>query len=110
MISLASGAFFRRAHTEARDWGNTRIPRCNRPGDAPLIAVATSVVALVAPLIGDVTEAEARSSQAAALIDALPDDQCTRLRRGYPEFSAELSSQTERETSLQFPTPFRGRG
>jgi ATP/maltotriose-dependent transcriptional regulator MalT len=75
MISLASGAFFRQAHTEARDWGARALRVASDLGDAPLIAAATAVVALVAPLIGEIGVAEAHSSEAAALIDALPDEQ-----------------------------------
>ena len=75
MISLASGAFFRQAHTEARDWGERALRVASDLGDAPLIGAATAVVALVAPLISEIAEAEALSSEAAALIDALPDEQ-----------------------------------
>jgi DNA-binding NarL/FixJ family response regulator len=75
MIKLSSSAFFRQAHTEARDWGTRALSLARDLSDAPLIAAASAAVALVSPLVGEIAEAEAHRSEAAALIDAMPDDQ-----------------------------------
>jgi DNA-binding NarL/FixJ family response regulator len=75
MVNLASGAFLRQAHTEARDWAEQALAVARDLNDSPLIATAAAAVALISPLVGETAEAEAHRAEAAALIDAMPDDQ-----------------------------------
>jgi DNA-binding NarL/FixJ family response regulator len=80
MIDLAVDAFFGMRYDEMRDW-SIRAAEVARPlGDAPLLATAVALAAFSASCAGPVPEAQAACTEAAALVEALSDEELgTRL-------------------------------
>jgi DNA-binding CsgD family transcriptional regulator len=74
MLHLAAGDFYRMDYEGKRAWGQ-RALGVARGLDEPLTAASLAVLAVAAAFTGPVAEAEAYRSQAAALVDALPDDE-----------------------------------
>ena len=74
MLHLAAGDFYRMDYAGKRGWGE-RALGVARALDEPLTAASLAVLAVATAFTGSVAEAEAYRSQAAALVDALPDDE-----------------------------------
>ena len=74
MITLAMDAFYRQARADTRDWGTRALAVARPLGDEQLIAAASAVLALACAFEGALEDAELHRSEAAALIDAMPDD------------------------------------
>ena len=75
MITLAMDAFYRQARQDSRDWGARALAVARPLGDEPLIAAASAALALVCAFEGALDEARLHRSEAAALVDAMPDEQ-----------------------------------
>ena len=75
MILLAVGDFYRVDYEAMRAWGLRARDAASRLDVPPLTAASTAVVALAAAILADVPEARRQSSAAAALVDAMPDDE-----------------------------------
>jgi DNA-binding NarL/FixJ family response regulator len=74
MLNLAAGDFYRMDYEGMRGWGERALDVA-RALDEPLVAASLAVLAVAAAFMGPVAEAEAYRSEAAALVDALPDDE-----------------------------------
>ena len=75
MIQLAVGDFYRMKYEAMRDWGERALAAAQDLSDPPLTAASTAVLAVAAAFLGAVPEAKSRSSEAAALVDTLADDE-----------------------------------
>jgi DNA-binding NarL/FixJ family response regulator len=75
MIQLAVGDFYRMDYQAMREWGERALVAAQDLSDQPLIAASTAVLAVAAAFIGAVADAKMRSSEAAALVDTLADDE-----------------------------------
>ena len=75
MISLAADAFYRVEYEQSRAWGARALDVAAPLGERPLTAAATAVLAIGAAFAGAVLEGERQRSAAAALIDAMPDEE-----------------------------------
>jgi ATP/maltotriose-dependent transcriptional regulator MalT len=75
MIQLAVGDFYRMKYEAMRDWGERALAAAHNLSDPPLTAASTAVLAVAAAFLGAVPEAKSRSSEAAALVDTLADDE-----------------------------------
>lgn len=73
MLHLTAGEFYRMDYEGMRRWGE-RALGVARALDEPLTAASLGVLAVATAFMGPVPEAEAHRSEAAALVDALPDD------------------------------------
>jgi ATP/maltotriose-dependent transcriptional regulator MalT len=73
MLHLASGDFYRMDYRAMRGWGERALAAARQLGDVPLTAASTAVGAVAAAFTGAIPEADAYRSEAAALVDALPD-------------------------------------
>jgi DNA-binding NarL/FixJ family response regulator len=79
MLKLAAGDFYRMDYEGMRGWGTRALGVARAHGEA-LTAASLAVLAVAAAFMGPVSDAEAYRSQAAALVDALGDDElATRL-------------------------------
>jgi DNA-binding NarL/FixJ family response regulator len=76
MLHLAGGDFYRMDYAGVRGWGERALDLARALGE-PLTAASLAVLAVGAAFMGPVAEADAYRSQAAALVDALPDDELT---------------------------------
>jgi DNA-binding CsgD family transcriptional regulator len=74
MITLALDAFYQQRQADSRDWGERALDAARPLRDEPLIAAALAVLALACAFEGALDDATRFRSEAAALIDALPDD------------------------------------
>ena len=74
MLHLAAGDFYRMDYEGMHGWGERALGVARALGE-PLTAASLAVLAVAAAFLGPVSEAEAYRSQAAALVDALPDDE-----------------------------------
>ncbi len=74
MLHLAAGDFYRMDYEGMHGWGERALAVARALGE-PLTAASLAVLAVAAAFTGPVSEAEAHRSQAAALVDSLPDDQ-----------------------------------
>ena len=74
MITLAMDAFYRQARADSRTGARVRWQWRGRSGDEPLIAAALAALALACAFEGALGDARAHRAEAAALIDAMPDD------------------------------------
>jgi DNA-binding NarL/FixJ family response regulator/tetratricopeptide (TPR) repeat protein len=74
MLHLAAGDFYRMDYAGMRGWGERALGVARGRG-APLTAASLAVLAVAAAFLGPVAEAEPHRSEAAALLDALPDDE-----------------------------------
>ncbi len=75
MIQLAVGEFYRMKYEAMRDWGERALAAARDLSDPPLTAASTAVLAVAAAFLGAVPEAMSRSSEAAALVDTLADEE-----------------------------------
>jgi DNA-binding NarL/FixJ family response regulator len=74
MLHLAAGDFYRMDYTGMRGWGE-RALGVARGLNKPLTAASLAVLAVAAAFTGPIPEAEAFRSEAAALVDPLPDEE-----------------------------------
>jgi DNA-binding NarL/FixJ family response regulator len=74
MITLALDAFYRQERAETRDWGERALKVARPLRDEPLMAAALAALALACAFEGALEDAELYRSEAAALVDAMPDD------------------------------------
>jgi DNA-binding NarL/FixJ family response regulator len=75
MITLALDAFFRQETEASRDWATSALEVAQSADDTPLTAAATAALALAAAWAEAIEIAETHGSEAAQLIDAMPDEQ-----------------------------------
>jgi ATP/maltotriose-dependent transcriptional regulator MalT len=75
MIELAMDGFFRMDYELMREWAERALSTAGPLGDRPLTAAAVAVLAFASATSGATPEAEARRSQAAALVADLTDDE-----------------------------------
>jgi DNA-binding NarL/FixJ family response regulator len=75
LIGLAVDTFYRMDYELMRSWSVQALSVARQLEDAPLIAAACAVVALADAFGGAIEEAESHRAEAAALVDALPDDE-----------------------------------
>ena len=73
MIQLASGCLYRANLEGARHWGERALDIAQQLENLPLTAAGTAVVAVADTFTGHATGAQAHTSEAAKLVDALPD-------------------------------------
>jgi DNA-binding NarL/FixJ family response regulator len=73
MIELAVDGFYRMEYEPMRRWAERALSAARPLGDRPLTAAALATLAYAAALSGAMTEADTHRSEAAALVDALPD-------------------------------------
>ena len=74
MIDLAVDAYYVNDYARMREYGIRALELASPLGDAPFTAAASAVVSLAHAYLGDVQEAEAYRTAAAALVDSLADD------------------------------------
>jgi ATP/maltotriose-dependent transcriptional regulator MalT len=75
MIELAMDGFSRMDYELMRDWAERALSTARPLGDRPLTAAAVAVLAFARATSGAMPEAEARRSEAAALVADLDDDE-----------------------------------
>jgi ATP/maltotriose-dependent transcriptional regulator MalT len=75
MIELAMDGFFRMDYELMREWAERALSTARPLGDRPLTAAAVAVLAFAGATSGATPEAEARRSEAAALVADLDDDE-----------------------------------
>ncbi len=75
MITLAMDAFYRQARRDSREWGAQALAVARPLGDEPLVAAASAALALFCAFEGALDEARVHRADAAALVDAMPDEQ-----------------------------------
>jgi DNA-binding NarL/FixJ family response regulator/tetratricopeptide (TPR) repeat protein len=75
LIELATDGFYRMEYETMRESAARALSAARPLGDQPLIAAAAAALAYAGALTGEITEAEMHRSEAAALVDALPDDE-----------------------------------
>ena len=91
MIELAVDGFYRMEYGPMRDWAEQALSAARPLDDPPLIAAALAAVAYAAALGGAMDDAETNRSEAAALVDALSDeDLALRLDAAVNLAAAEL--------------------
>ena len=73
MIELAMDGFFRMDYELMRDWAERALDTGRPLGNRPLTAAATALLAFASATIGATNDAEARCSEAAALVAELTD-------------------------------------
>jgi ATP/maltotriose-dependent transcriptional regulator MalT len=75
LIELATDGFYRMEYETMREWAGRALSAARPLGDRSLIAAAAAALAYAGALTGAITEAEMHRSEAAALVDVLPDDE-----------------------------------
>lgn len=75
MLDLAADAFFHTEYDRTKEWGLRALETARTVGRASLIAAAAATVSMAAAFLGRVEEAEIHRAEAAAIIDALSDDE-----------------------------------
>ena len=75
MILLAVGDFYRVDYEAMRAWGVRALGAATELDVPSLTAASTAVLALAAAILAAVPEARRHSSAAAALVDAMPDEE-----------------------------------
>ncbi|HEX2433286.1 MAG TPA: AAA family ATPase, partial [Gaiellaceae bacterium] len=75
LIELATDSFYRMEYETMREWAGRALSAARPLGDQSLIAAAAAALAYAGALTGAITEAEMHRSEAAALVDALPEDE-----------------------------------
>ena len=91
MIELAVDGFYRMEYEPMRKWAERALSAARPLGDRPLTAAALATLAYAAALSGAMPEADRHRSEAAALVDALPDqDLALRLDAAVNLAAAEL--------------------
>jgi ATP/maltotriose-dependent transcriptional regulator MalT len=74
-IGLALSSFYRRRYDESLGCALRALDLATRLGEGPLVAAASAAAALAAACAGRIDQGERHASSAAALIDAMPDDE-----------------------------------
>ena len=74
MITLALDAFYQQERADSRRWGERALEVARPLGDEPLMAAALAALALACAFEGALDDAELYGSEAAVLVDAMPDD------------------------------------
>jgi ATP/maltotriose-dependent transcriptional regulator MalT len=75
MIQLAVGDSYRMNYEAMRDWGESARAAAQDLSDPPLTAASTAVLAVAAAFLGAIPDAKSRSSETAALVETLGDDE-----------------------------------
>ncbi len=75
MIHLAVGDFYRMDYEEMRDWGARALDAARTLDEPPLSAASSAVLAVAEAFMGAIPDAERHGSEAAALVDALADEE-----------------------------------
>ena len=75
MIELAMDGFFLMEYERMRAWAERALRTARPLGDRPLTAAATALLAFASAASGATADAEAHRTEAAALVDALADDE-----------------------------------
>jgi DNA-binding CsgD family transcriptional regulator/tetratricopeptide (TPR) repeat protein len=75
LVELATDGFYRMEYETMHEWAGRALSAARPLGDQSLIAAAAAALAYAGALTGAITEAEMHRSEAAALVDALPDDE-----------------------------------
>jgi tetratricopeptide (TPR) repeat protein len=75
MLDLGIGAFYRLEFPRSREWAARALPVASALGRRPLTAAATALLAMTGSLVGPGADADRRCTEAAALVDAMPDDE-----------------------------------
>jgi DNA-binding CsgD family transcriptional regulator len=75
MLHLAAGDFYRMDYEGMRAWGERALGVTRALDELPLAAASLAVLAVATAFTGPLPEAEAYRSVAAALVDALSDDE-----------------------------------
>ena len=75
LIELAADGFYRMEYGAMREWARRALDAARLLGNQPLIAAAVATLAYACALTGAITEAEKHHSEAAALLDAMPDNE-----------------------------------
>ncbi len=73
MIQLATGCLYRANFEGVRHWGERALDVAQQLENLPLTAASTAVVAVADAFTGHASKAQAHTSEAAELVDALPD-------------------------------------
>lgn len=80
MLDLAADAFFQADYAEMREWGLRALAAAASGGHAPLLAGAGALLSEAGAYVGRIDEAERHRAEAAAIIEALSDEElATRL-------------------------------
>jgi DNA-binding NarL/FixJ family response regulator/tetratricopeptide (TPR) repeat protein len=95
MVSLAIVAFYRVEFDRLRDWAKRALELTEPLGERALTAAATAVLALAAAFAGMRAEADRRCAEAAAVVDAMPDEELA-LRLEAASHLASAESYVER--------------
>jgi DNA-binding NarL/FixJ family response regulator len=75
MIHLAVGGLYRMDFDAVREWGERALAVAGKLGNGPLTAASMALLAVADSFTGDARDARARTSEAAALVDGLPDEE-----------------------------------
>jgi DNA-binding CsgD family transcriptional regulator/tetratricopeptide (TPR) repeat protein len=75
LFELAYDAFYGREYERMLDWGTQALALAEELGSSPLRAAGTAVVAMACAFADRIEEAQARGEEAAALVDALTDEE-----------------------------------
>jgi DNA-binding NarL/FixJ family response regulator len=78
MIDIAVDGLYREGHTSTRDWARRALAAAKPLDDGPLTASAAGVLAHGCALLGAIDEAEDALTEAAALVDTLPEHELAR--------------------------------
>jgi len=78
MIHLAVGGLYRMDFDTVREWGDRALGVARRLGNRPLTAASTALLAVADSFTGRVKDAQAHTSEAAALVDGLTDEELGR--------------------------------
>jgi DNA-binding CsgD family transcriptional regulator/tetratricopeptide (TPR) repeat protein len=78
MIELAMNGFWRARYEPMREWADRAVSSARLLGDALLTAAALAVLALAESTLGAAERGEAAISEAASLVESLPDDELAR--------------------------------
>jgi ATP/maltotriose-dependent transcriptional regulator MalT len=75
MLELATDGFFRMEYAPMRGWAGRALATSRHLGSPPLTAAAAACAAFAGALDGAIAEAQAHRSEAAALVDAMSDQE-----------------------------------
>jgi ATP/maltotriose-dependent transcriptional regulator MalT len=75
MVELVINLVWRARYEEMREWADRAVGAARRVGDRPLIATALAVLAMAETMVRQPERAESARSEAAAIVDSLPDDE-----------------------------------
>jgi hypothetical protein len=91
MIQLAVGDFYRMDYDGMRGWRERALAATEPLSELPLTAASRAILAVAAAFMGAIPEGETHRSEAAGLVDALPDDELGRRLDALADLStAEL--------------------